>query len=200
MGDDTILRFDDVSCVRGGRLLFAGLDFALAPGGALLLTGPNGSGKSSLIRLAAGLLAPAAGRIARQGGIALLGHDHALDEGLSLKAALGFWERMDTLAQSGSRGDKAGGDALEAVGLDALAEVPVRLLSQGQKRRAGLARVIASRADLWLLDEPGVGLDVASLEMLAAACAAHRAAGGAVLAATHMALGLDGADVLELRP
>lgn len=192
MGDDAILRFDDVSCVRGGRLLFAGLSFALAPAGALLLTGPNASGKSSLIRLTAGLLAPAAGRIERHGRIALLGHDHALDEGLNLKAALGFWARMD--------GHAVSNDALEAVGLSRLAEVPVRLLSQGQKRRAGLARVIASRAELWLLDEPGVGLDAASLELLARACAAHRRAGGAILAATHMGLGLEDAAVLELRP
>lgn len=179
-----LLGFEDVGCVRGGRRLFQNLGFSLSAGDALLLTGPNGIGKSSLIRIAAGLLDAAEGRVVRAGPAALLAHELALDPDRSLGAALRFWARMDGAV------DAAVGPALQAVALGDLEGVPARFLSSGQKRRAGLARVIASGAPLWLLDEPGVGLDAASLELLAGAIARHRAAGGAVVAATHMELGL----------
>lgn len=180
------LGFDQVACLRGGRLLFEGLSFALTPGGAGLVTGPNGAGKSSLIRIAAGLLAPAAGRVTGEGARALLGEAAALDPELSLARALRFWARID--------GDADRVDAaLAAVALDALAQVPVRLLSTGQRRRAALARVIASGAPVWLLDEPANGLDTASVALLEAAIAAHRAGGGIVLAATHLPLAMPGA-------
>ena len=183
-----LLRLDRVACRRGGRLLFEELSLGLAPGEAAVVTGPNGVGKSSLLRLAAGLLQPAAGTV-ETSAVALADDRLALDERRSLGAALGFWAGLD------------GGDAiaaLAAMGLDHLADAPVRILSTGQRKRATLARVIASGASLWLLDEPVNGLDAEGQERLAAAMAAHRAAGGAILAATHQALGLDGARTVAL--
>jgi heme exporter protein A len=178
------LAFERVACLRGGRLLFDGLDFALEPGMAGLVTGPNGVGKSSLLRLAAGLLAPAAGRIARAGRIALANDAAALDQSRPLGRALAFWAGLD------GADDTAIARGLGAMGIERLADVPVRMLSTGQSKRAALARVIAGGADIWLLDEPGNGLDSAALARLADAMAAHRAAGGIILAATHQPLGL----------
>lgn len=188
------LEFDRVACLRGHRLLFEGLSFALGPGEAALVTGPNGTGKSSLLRLAAGLLAPAAGAIRREGAIALADERHALDPRLPLGRALAFWAAID-----GRRGDAVAA-ALDTTGLAAIAEVPVRMLSTGQARRAGLARLIAGGAAIWLLDEPGNGLDAASLDRLAGAMAAHRAGGGIILAASHQPLGLADAQAIGLAP
>jgi heme exporter protein A len=184
------LAFDDVACLRGGRLLFEGLSFVLTPGEAALVIGPNGIGKSSMLRIAAGLLAPAAGRVTRDGALALAAEAAALDERLPLADALAFWARLD------GRGPADVARGLAAMRLDAIGEVPVRMLSTGQRRRATLARVIASGAAIWLLDEPANGLDTASLDALAAAMAAHRAAGGIVLAASHQPIGLE--DVREI--
>jgi len=178
------LIFDDVACARGGRMLFEDLSFTVGPGEAALVTGPNGCGKSSLLRLAAGLLAPAAGTIVRDGAVALAAEAAALDEDRSLIDALAFWARLD------GQDKQAVAQALAAMQLTALAEVPVRLLSTGQRRRATLARVIAGRAPLWLLDEPGNGLDTAALEALGAAMEGHLASGGLILAASHQPLGL----------
>jgi heme exporter protein A len=180
----------DVACVRGGRLLFDHLDLTLAAGQAAVIVGPNGRGKSSLLRMVAGLLAPAAGRITVEGRIALHDERHALDPELPLARALRFWAALD-----GSIDPAAG---LVAMGIEALVEVPVRLLSTGQRQRASLARVIASNAAVWLLDEPGNGLDEASLARLTAAMASHRSQGGIVLAASHQPLGLDDARQVAL--
>ena len=169
----TLLRGEGVALVRGGRLLFEELNLSLEPGEALHIAGPNGSGKSSLIRLVAGLLKPAAGRIERAEA-ALADEGLALDRELPLHRALAFW-RGSYLA-----------DARTAFGLDRLDQVPVRLLSTGQAKRARLARVMASGASLWLLDEPLNGLDREGGEQLAAAMSAHRDKGGAVLAASHL--------------
>lgn len=185
------LAFEGVACLRGGRLLFERMDFALAPGGAGLVTGPNGAGKSSLLRLAAGLLKPAAGRISHEGGVALAGDLAALDPRRTLTSALLFWARLD------GHGTAAVEQALDVMGIAALGAVPVRMLSTGQVKRAALARVIAGGARVWLLDEPGNGLDRAALERLGAAMAAHRAGGGIILAATHQPLGLE--DALPIR-
>ena len=168
-----LLRFDAVTLKRGGRLLFEGLDLKVGPGEALHVTGPNGSGKTSLIRLAAGLLRAESGRVERT-ELALSDEALALDRELPLRKALRFWG-----AETG----------MEAMGLSSLAEVPVRLLSSGQAKRATLARVAASGTKLWLLDEPLNGLDTEGSERLEALLAGHRASGGAVLAASHAALG-----------
>ena len=184
-----LLAMWDVACLRGGRLLFEGLELRLYKGSATEVRGPNGAGKSSLIRLAAGLLAPAAGRIDRTATMALADDSLALDARLTVRGALAFWSRIDgTSAEA----------AIDAMGLTPLAGVPVRMLSTGQRKRAALARVIASGAPVWLLDEPANGLDAEGLDRLAAAIASHRANGGAVLAASHQPLPLPGAQIFGL--
>ncbi len=170
-----LLDTDGLALVRGGRLLFEGLDVALEAGGGLRLAGPNGAGKSSFIRVVAGLLRPSAGRVERAEA-ALADDALALDRELPLGRALAFW------------GGPRLGEAMTAYDLDRLADVPVRMLSTGQARRARLARVMASGAPLWLLDEPTNGLDRDGAARLEAAIAAHRRAGGAVVAASHAAL------------
>ena len=180
------LRFDGVTVARGRRVLASGLCFAVEAGGAVLVSGPNGVGKSSLIRVAAGLLPPAAGSVDASEARALFAEAAAFDPERPLARALGFWAGLD------GRRD-ALGPALAALGIDHLAGVPVRLLSTGQRRRAALARVVASGAELWLLDEPASGLDVASVSVLERVIAAHRAQGGAVLVATHQPVALPGA-------
>jgi heme exporter protein A len=180
----SLLAFREVACARGGRLLFEGLSFSLHPGEAMLVIGPNGIGKSSLLRIAAGLLRHAAGEVER--AAAALADEHlALDERQGLAKALAFWV-----------GDA--GPGIEAMGLAGLAGVPVRMLSAGQRKRAALARVVAGGAPLWLLDEPANGLDADGLARLEAAMAAHRAAGGAILAASHQPLALGPGATLAL--
>lgn len=171
----SLLRLDRVALVRGGRLLAENLDLSLDAGDALVLVGPNGCGKSSLIRLAAGLLAPAAGSVERVAA-ALADDNLALDRELALGRALAFWR--------GPRLTKA----MSAFALDWLADVPVRMLSAGQARRARLARVMASAAPLWLLDEPLNGLDRDGQDRLETVLADHRSSGGAILAASHLPL------------
>jgi heme exporter protein A len=177
----SLLALRSVACVRGGRLLFEGLDLILEPGGAALVAGPNGAGKSSLIRIAAGLLPAAAGTVERGAPAALADEGLALDAKRPLARALGFWSRLDGVDA---------GEAMAAMGLTALAGMPVRMLSTGQRKRAALARVVASGAPLWLLDEPANGLDAEGQARLEAAMAAHRAGGGAILAASHQPFAL----------
>jgi len=169
-----LLHFDDVSLARGGRLLFKGLDFVLARGELFQVTGPNGSGKSSLLRLAAGLLRTEHGRVERA-RLALADDHVALDRELPLRSALRFWSRSTD-------------EAMAALGIAHLAHVPVRLLSSGQLKRATLARVAASGAPLWLLDEPLNALDADGAERVGAVIARHLAGGGGVLAASHQPL------------
>jgi len=184
-------------------MVFTGLDFDVAGGGALLLTGPNGSGKSSLIRLMAGLIRPYSGRLEHDGMrlgddpahhrevVAYLGHQDAVKPMLSVGESTRFWAGMR------GRRDQAEA-AMAAMNLSDLADLPGRFLSSGQRRRAALARVIAGGAPIWLLDEPTVGLDVKSIAALEAALAQHRAGGGIVIAATHAPIALPGAQGLNL--
>lgn len=169
-----MLRFEQVSLRRGGRLLFEDLDLSLGAGEAVRIAGPNGSGKSSMIRLAAGLLEAERGRVERT-LLALADDNLALDRELPLRRALRFW---------GGAVDPA----MEALGLAELADVPVRLLSSGQAKRATLARVAASRASLWLLDEPLNALDNEGARRLGRLIEQHLLSGGAVLAASHQGL------------
>ena len=187
-----LLRLDKVACIRGDRLLFEGLSLALRRGEALWLRGPNGAGKSSLIRLAAGLLRPAAGTVTRRERIALIDEAAALDAELPLRKALDFWARVDTV--DGHMVDRA----MDDMALASLAEVPVSMLSTGQRKRAAMVRVIASGAPIWLLDEPANGMDDAAQARLVAAIAKHRANGGALLLASHFALGIPDASQLDM--
>ena len=194
----------DLLCVRGERRVFEGLSFALAAGGLLVLTGPNGSGKSSLLRIMAGLLRPAAGALLWDGApvaddpgaqaarLQYLGHLDAVKPVLSAAENLMFWAAL----HGGGAAEVT--RALDGFDLGALAEVPGGMLSAGQKRRVALARLLAAPAEVWLLDEPTVGLDAASLARLTGAIAAHRARGGRVVVATHAAIEAPDAEVLEL--
>jgi heme exporter protein A len=184
-----LLQLENVACVRGGRLLFDGLGLTLGPGEAALVTGPNGAGKSSLIRIAAGLLRATAGRVGKGGAAALADEALALDERLPLGRALAFWARLDGV-------DAAAG--MGPMGIAHLAAVPVRMLSTGQRKRAMLARVVASGAPLWLLDEPANGLDAEGVERLTGLVGDHRRRGGAVLAASHQPLGIADAHMVPL--
>jgi heme exporter protein A len=192
-----------LACVRGERLVFANLAFRSRPGEALLLTGPNGSGKSSLLRLMAGLIAPAAGRLdwagtavtddpdAHRARLHYVGHLDALKPALTVAENLAFYAAL--------HGHDGGiGAALAAFDLERLAATPARFLSQGQRRRAALARMLAAPAPLWLLDEPTLGLDDASLARLATMLSTHLARGGHVVAATHAPIAIANARRLEL--
>ena len=170
----SLLRFEAVTLVRGGRALFEDLDLELGSGDGLQIIGPNGAGKSSLIRLAAGLLAAERGRIERA-SFALADDSIALDRDLPLKRALSFWSPSPE-------------PSMEAMGITPLSDVPVRLLSSGQLKRSTLSRVGASGARLWLLDEPLNALDSPGTALLGEMLARHRSSGGAILAASHLPL------------
>ncbi len=194
------LVFEGIAAVRAERLVLAGIGGGVGRGGALLLRGANGTGKSTLLRILAGLLRPDAGRVAWDGEaledlpswsrhVAYVGHLDALKPGLTVAENLRPWSHEAGHAVE---------PALAVMGLEPLVAVPARFLSAGQRRRAVLARLVLSAAPLWLLDEPTNALDAASLARLEALLAAHRDAGGAVVAATHQDFVLPGAATLEL--
>jgi heme exporter protein A len=182
-----------VRCVRGGREVFSGLDFEASAGEALAVTGPNGSGKTSLLRLIAGLLTIAEGAISLEGGGAeltlpeqahYLGHRDALKPALSVLENLAFWR--DFL--HGEASDA--GTSLAAVGLGHAAHLPAAYLSAGQRRRLSLARLLAVRRPIWLLDEPANALDAAGQGLFVELMSDHLSRGGLIIAATHAPLGL----------
>lgn len=195
-----VLQAEGLAAFRGERLVFRDVSFSVPHGGALVLVGANGSGKSTLLRLLAGLVRPIAGQLLWNGEDALsdlpshaarvtyIGHLDAVKPGLTAAENLAFAAKM---------GSGSVDRALEAMGLGDLADVPSRYLSAGQKRRLALARLGLSAAPIWLLDEPTVGLDVASLGRVGAVLSEHRARGGVIVAATHIPLPLQ--EVAELR-
>ena len=197
---DAILRLAGLACRRGERLRFRGLDLALAAGAAVTITGHNGCGKSSLLRTLAGLMRPDAGEVRLSGRrlgtererdheeLRFLGHLDGIKPALTVGESLAFTARLFGLGAA-ETAEKIP-EALAAWGIEGLGERPGRQLSQGQRRRAALARLSLAPARLWLLDEPTNGLDSDGLARLETAVAGHRAAGGAVLAASHVALPL----------
>jgi heme exporter protein A len=173
------LNVDNVAVIRGNRLVLRGLSVTARSGDIIWVRGANGCGKSTLLRLIAGLLHATAGSIQTECRIALADENLALDANLTVAKALMFWADMD-----GASAD-ARSAALADMDLQGLAQVPVRFLSTGQRKRASIARVLASKADIWLLDEPYNGLDSASCVRLDQAITAHAANGGIVLVAAH---------------
>lgn len=192
-----------LACVRSNRIVFAGLDFAVSPGGALVLSGPNGSGKSSLLRLMAGIARPAAGNISWQGTpisedpemffarMHYVGHRDAVKPALTVRENLSFHAAL----RPGPTDIDA---ALDRVDLAALADLPARMLSAGQTRRLTLARILATPAPLWLLDEPTIALDSRAVDRLRGAIDDHRAGGGIIVASTNVPLGIDDATTIDL--
>lgn len=193
------LETESLAAIRGERLVFAGVSFAVPRGGALLLEGPNGSGKSTLLRVLAGLGRAEAGVVRWDGAdaladrtghaarVAYLGHQDAVKPGLAVAENLAFWGGRAAVAA-----------ALGRVGLARLADLPARLLSAGQKRRLALARLALGAAPIWLLDEPTLGLDLASVGLLGGLFAEHRGRGGVIVAATHLPLPLPDAAALRM--
>jgi heme exporter protein A len=217
----------ELTCMRGGRLVFSGVDFSVMAGHALVLTGPNGAGKSSLLRMIAGLVHPIAGRLVLDGGDAELsigeqahyvGHLDPLKPALTVTENLAFWARFlnGAGAAGGSSGTATEANAallapglaaelapglaagLAAVGLAELAALPAGYLSAGQRRRLSLARILVAPRPIWLLDEPTTALDALSQDRLRTVMHAHLERGGIVVAATHGPLGLAEAGELRL--
>ena len=187
------LSVSNLSCVRGGLQVLAGVAFDVAPGEALILRGPNGAGKTTLLRTLAGLTPPLAGRIdAPPEGIAYAGHADGLKAQLSVAENLGFW--------AGVFGAGAIDAAVEAFDLGALLDRRAGNLSAGQKRRLSLARLLVTGRPVWCLDEPTVSLDVDNVARFARAVEGHLGAGGLAVIATHIDLGLPTARSLDITP
>jgi heme exporter protein A len=194
------LQAEGLACNRGGREVFRNVSFKVAAGEALIVTGRNGTGKSSLLRMIAGLVRVAAGRLTLNGGVAdtpiaeqahYLGHQDAMKASLTVAENLQFWTRF-----LGSRNDFS--PALELLGLAPLADLPAAFLSAGQRRRLSIARIVAVTRPVWLLDEPTSALDTPSQTRLSEIMRGHLAGGGIIVAAAHGAIGLDRARELKL--
>jgi heme exporter protein A len=194
----------DLACIRGGRQVFAGLSVSVAAGEALVVLGPNGVGKSSLLRLIAGLVARAGGTLNLEGGdqeltIAeqahYLGHQDALKPSLTVDENLTFWSRY---LGGGEATQPALMAALTGVGLGGITQLPAAYLSAGQRRRLSIARLLAVKRPIWLLDEPTTALDTAAQAALAGFMEQHLAGGGLIVAAAHGPIGLKAARELRL--
>jgi heme exporter protein A len=187
------LTASNLACRRGGRDIFADVSFSIGSGEILAIRGRNGAGKSSLLRMVVGLVRIAHGRLALEDGdpeltigeqAHYLGHQDAFKPSLSVRENLQFWTEF----LGGGAADLH--EPLAAVGLHTLADLPAAYLSAGQRRRLSIARLIAVKRPIWLLDEPVNALDAAAQESLTAFMRAHLAGGGLILAATHGPIGL----------
>lgn len=202
-----MLEADNLECVRGERRLFAGLGFRLGAGELLYLQGRNGAGKTSLLRMLIGLLPPAAGEIRWRGeaigrageafraDLCYLGHLNAIKEELTPLENLLAAARL--AGEALSEDDAL--DALEQVGLAGREDLACKYLSQGQKRRVALARLVKERRPLWVLDEPFVALDVAAVDWLAGLISAHLQRGGLAVMTTHQLVDIPAGTIRELR-
>jgi heme exporter protein A len=195
-----LFQVENLACRRGPRPVFRNLEFALDHGEALFVAGPNGSGKSSLLRILAGLLPAAQGSVLWAGGsmdwgehkkrLHYIGHQDAVKPELTVAENLDYWRALRAARMQ---------ELPAELGLDALRERPVRILSAGQKRRLALARLLLIDVPLWLLDEPATSLDRDGQEMLAGLIAQHRAKGGIAVIASHHEMNLPAAQKISLQ-
>jgi len=196
--DDKILEVSKLGCVRGDRRLFSGLDLSVSPGTFVQLTGPNGSGKTSLLRILCTLLTPAEGKISWNGAdirslgeeyvaqVTYLGHRHGIKDELSAVENLRISNALNGVSVSKERA----ADALGQMGLAGRESLPARMLSEGQRRRAGLARLLVCDTKLWLLDEVLTSLDKGAVSLVRSLIENHVAGGGIAIVATHQDLEL----------
>ncbi|WP_051609953.1 heme ABC exporter ATP-binding protein CcmA [Terasakiella pusilla] len=197
----------DLVCIRGERLVFSHLDFNIASGGCLTLIGRNGAGKSSLLRMMAGLLRPSSGVMSwdatpvqddmdeHRERLHYVGHHDAIKPVLTVEENLKFWAGLRSDAQEAQANFK---EALDLFSIGHLMDVPGRFLSAGQKRRANLARIIASKSQVWLLDEPTTALDKETIAKLEEIIENHRATGGMVVLSTHSDLNIKNQEILDV--
>lgn len=185
------LSVTDLAVARGGIAVLEQVNFRLAAGRALVLRGPNGLGKTTLLRTVAGLQPALHGTITGSEAVAYSGHADGVKAVLTVRENLAFW--------AATYGTDSVAAALVAMNLAALADRRAANLSAGQKRRLGLARILVTGRKIWVMDEPTVSLDVASVALFAGVVAQHLAVGGSALIATHIDLGLE-AEVLDLTP
>jgi heme exporter protein A len=197
------LACENLTCSRGGRDVFAGLNFSLSGGEALVVTGRNGAGKSSLLRMLAGLISIATGRLTLTGSdddATLAEQSHYLGHLDAVKPSLSVCENLRFWAEFLGNGASLIEPALAAVDLAPLADLPAAYLSAGQRRRLSIARLVAAPRPIWLLDEPTSALDVPSQDRLAKLMAGHLSGGGMIIAAAHGPIGLERPRELKLGP
>jgi len=202
-----MLEVVDLECTRGDRRLFSGLNFTLKPGTLLHLQGTNGSGKTTLQRAICGLLLPQEGEIRWNGEsirslkeeyckeVVYLGHLNGIKNDLTGLENL----RISATLDGDSIDDGKLWDALKRMGLMGFEDLPTKVLSQGQKKRVALARLLLSSARLWVLDEPFVGLDVHAVELLQSLIAEYVAGGGMVILTTHQEVALTSGQIQRLK-